>query len=351
MVLLVNTFLTHPMNNYHRGHLPGANQIDIFKYTISSLAAVNRWSLVIFNIRLDNHYQHCWDDLQRYIHEEFDPICSRVEVNQGRCEYQHQWQDLVERLEAEPDPYIWYACNHDHVFMDYDRHALDTALLALDQEPDPRKAIYYSHWPEFNRVMQNNFPQSFRVLPCGTVAGLSIQMDSIQIVSKPLLRDWWFSRDFGNAYRPRSDWQHIHTCDPYPTYCPYREVVKHFDGYSHLFNTDVVPPLSIPPGFFERDLKIRYGYSDNLEGWVNVHPMRSYKTATPQGVDYRWVLADIPLFWKDRITAIEISPEYSYEELLMARNEAVRSYMTAYTSHPHLGGAMPPEEYILKSMR
>lgn len=351
MILLINTFLTTPMNPYARGHMHRDDNYHIFKYTISSLAAVNRWTRAIFNVRLDHYYNHHWDDLQRHIYEEFLPVCPRIEVNQGRCEYQHQWKELVERLEEDADPYIWYACNHDHVFMDYQYDALDKSLIALDNELDPRKAIYYSHWPEFNRVMQNNFPEAFRILPCGTAAGLSREMDSIQIVSKPLLRDWWFSRDFGNMYRPRSDWQDIHTCEPYPTYCPNREVVKHYDGYSHLFDIRTVPPLSIPPGFFERNIKVRYGYDDNLPGWVNMNPLRPYKTETPDGVDYRCLYIDIPRFWDGRISKIDIGDKYKHEELKVARNQAVRDYMCAHTGHPHLGDKMPPEEYIQRSMR
>lgn len=351
MILLMNTFLTHPMNHYQRGHLHRDDNFDIFKYTVSSLAAVDRWSHAIFNIKLEGHYQQHWGHLEEYIRSEFEPICPRIEINNDRCEHQSQWKELVLRLEKEPDTYIWYCCNHDHVFMDYDHRSLDAALAALDMDPEPRKSIYYSHWPEFNRTINNKYPDDFNMLPCGTIAGRWWVMDSIQIVSKPLLHSWWVTPDYGNKYVPRSDWQDVYQTEPYRVMVPSREVCKHFDGYSHLFDEKVVPPLTIPPGFFEKDIKIRYGYDDNRDGWVNMNPMRPYKTADPNGVDYRCTYLDIPHFWEGRISEIDICKRYSHSQLLAARNQAIREYMTCYSSHHVMGNTMPPEEYIQKSMR
>ncbi len=328
------------------------DNFDILRYTISSLATVNRWSLAIFRILLDPPYIHRAEELSGYIHHEFDPVCRRVEVTNWRNEYQNQWKAEVLRLEQEADPYVWYLCNHDHVVIDYDRAALDAALDALDNDLEPRKSIYYSHWPEFNRTIKNGFPHDFRVLPCGTIAGRWNVMDSIQIVSKPLLHSWWVTPDYGDKYVPRSDWQDVYATEPYRVFVPFREICKHYDGYSHLFDEKVVPPLTVPPGFFERDIKIRFGFPDNREGWVNVNPQRPYKTETPDGVDYRWGCPeDIPLFWWGRISQIDKHADWDHSIMLNARNQAVRDYMTCYTRHQVIGDAMPPEEYIQMSLR
>jgi hypothetical protein len=350
MILLINTFLTWSMNPYGRGHMHRDDNFDIFKYMVSSLAAVDRWSHCVFNIRLDHHYQEHWEHLKAYIEEEFTGRCESLEINNYRCEYQSQWRELVLRLEQHPDPYIWYCCNHDHVVYAPNNKALDAALAALEADPEPRKSIYYSHWPEFNRTIHNGFPEDFRVLPCGTIAGRWRVMDSIQIVSKPLLHSWWVTPDYGNKYVPRSDWEDTYATEPYRALVPCREIVRHYDGYSHLFDERVVPPLTIPAGFFERDIKLLFGSSENREGWVNINPQRPYKTEHPEGVDYRWVLEDVPLFWSDRISRVETHVDWNHEVMLNARNQAVRDYMTCYSNHPVLGGKIPPEDYIQRSL-
>src|SRR5207247_6378641 len=141
----------------------------------------------IFRIRLDDCYKHREEELKDYIHSEFDKVCPRVEITNWRNENQTQWREEVERLEKEPDPYIWYTCNHDHVFIDYGHEALDTALARLDEDPGPRKAIYFSHFPEVIRITKNVYPSAFIVLPCGTIRRRWNKMDSKEIVSKPLI--------------------------------------------------------------------------------------------------------------------------------------------------------------------
>lgn len=352
MILLMNTRITHAMNPYERGFMHRDDNFSILLYTISSLAAVDRWTKAIFRIRLDDEYAHRAPQLEAYIHHEFDPVCPAVEFTTWRNEYQPQWRDEVLRLEQEPDPFIWYLCNHDHVFMDYDRDALDASLAALEADPEPRKSIYYSHWPEFNRTIRTGYPDDFRVLPCGTISGRWRVMDSIQIVSKPLLHTWWVTPDYGSKYVPRSDWEDVYATEPYRVLVPYREVCKHYDGYSHLFDEKIVPPLTIPPGFFEGDMKLLFGFPENREGWVNINPLRPYKTAHPEGVDYKWSLPDdIPLFWYSRIKTIEKHPDWDHAVMMEARDRAVRDYMTCPSNHPVLGGNMPPEEYVTRSLR
>lgn len=352
MILLLNCFITpSPMNGYERGYMDRSDNFDTLRYTISSLAAIDRWSLAIFRIRLDDCYAHRAEELGRYIQQEFGPVCPRIEYTYWRNESQQQWREEVERLEQEPDPYVWYTCNHDHVFIDYDREALDTALSRLDEAPEPRKSIYFSHFPEVNRISRAAYPNDFQVLPCGTVSGRWDKMDTIQIVSKPLLRSFWFDRDYGNRYLPRSDWEDVWLTSPYRLFIPFREICRHFDGYSHIFDIRKIPPLAIPPGFFDRDIKIYYAYWDNKEGYVSINPRRPYRTETPDGVDYKWVLEDIPLFWKGRISSTWIWCCEDAKSLCYARNQAVRDYICCPSNHHVLGGHMPPEEYVLKSMR
>ena len=232
MILLINTSLLS-MTEWDRGLLPKPDNFDIFKYAISSIAAVDRWSKVIFRVRLDQYIQRA-KELAEHIEKEFLPVSSMIETSfDWRNENQVQWQREVLTLEQEPDPYVWYLCNHDHLFMDYNHEALDLATAAMDADPAARKSIYYSYWPERNRITKHAYPDEYKMLPCGTLSGMWHFMDATQIVSKPLLRHWWFDADYGDRYLPRSDWKEISPTDPYRTFATKREVCKHFDGYSH----------------------------------------------------------------------------------------------------------------------
>lgn len=77
------------------------------------------------------------------------------------------------------------------------------------------------------------------------------------------------------------------------------------------------PPLAIPPGFWEKDIQIGYG----CPGPVTVDPTNPYyRCVNPSGVDLKCVLEDLPLFWRDRISNVEIGKVSGFLE---ARNEEV----------------------------
>ena len=90
------------------------------------------------------------------------------------------------------------------------------------------------------------------------------------------------------------------------SYIPTREICRHFDGYGHAGNyNNIVPSLFIPPGFFDNNIKIKYGFEirDNL--YTNLNPSSETLYAFSElGTDYRWCIEDIPLFWQNKITEI-----------------------------------------------
>ena len=105
---------------------------------------------------------------------------------------------------------------------------------------------------------------------------------------------------------------------------PYKELFRHFDGYFHQFiSCNQCPSLDIPPGFFENDIKIRYGYDDYKEGWVNINPKNpNYYAHDKSGIDYKFTLQDLPLVWKSRISTIDSNPSIDEEEMLQYRLKA-----------------------------
>ena len=107
---------------------------------------------------------------------------------------------------------------------------------------------------------------------------------------------------------------------------PLKELCRHYDGYQHVRPTitnNQCPVIEIPPGFFEDDIKIRYGYDDYKDGWVNINPKNPYYYAYDKlGTDYKFTLNDLPLIWKDKISVVD-SNNIDDEEMLTCRLKAI----------------------------
>ena len=110
---------------------------------------------------------------------------------------------------------------------------------------------------------------------------------------------------------------------------PYKEQLRHFDGYLHQrIDNNTCPSLNIPEGFFESNIKIRYGYSDYMEGWININPkFDNYKAYSLDGIDYKITLEDLPLVWKDKVADLDINPYVNEEEMIQYRLKNVLSMM------------------------
>jgi hypothetical protein len=113
--------------------------------------------------------------------------------------------------------------------------------------------------------------------------------------------------------------------EPYPVLVPYKELVRHFDGYSHVgVDVNACPPLFIPEGFFSGAMNIDYGGDRRRRGAVLVNPCKStHSTVDPEGADLKATLDDLPLFWRSRIGSIDTAASLDDRQLRRARNEAV----------------------------
>jgi hypothetical protein len=98
---------------------------------------------------------------------------------------------------------------------------------------------------------------------------------------------------------------------------------------------DVCPSLAIPDGFFEDKIKIRFGYDDYKQGWVNLNPMLNYKAFDKAGVDEKILVSDIPLFWKDKIIDIDENPNISEEEMVQHRLYSVLQMIYSDERYSH----------------
>ena len=82
---------------------------------------------------------------------------------------------------------------------------------------------------------------------------------------------------------------------------PKIELCRHYDGYQLLFFDP--PPLFIPPGFFENDLKIRFMMDGYDPHFVNINPFGEY-VFNGGNADLKILIEDLPHFWKEKIKTI-----------------------------------------------
>lgn len=329
MILFVNVFITDKaFTFYDRGLLTLSNdRVDIFKYSLASLSVIE-WSHVIIYYDLDINYREREKEIDEYLKSLFkDPV-----IYHYRNDRQPEWKVALEKLFLiEGEEFVWFLCNDDHVFIDYETGLLDRILIKLEDLSKTHKYVscYFSHWPEmlyygrtpprFTQVGMIEDSEDFFVT-------IWKNCDSIQIVNKNLLRHWWFEHDYGDKWMPRTDGFPHNVISP-ETVCiiPYRELVRHFDGYSHNgIDINACQPLFIPDGFFDNKIRISYCAESRKNGYVHVNPLiENYSTVDKQGADCRCLLEDLPLFWRAIIAKTIVNKKVDERLLLKCRNEAV----------------------------
>jgi len=326
MILFCNIFITEikpfGKGNVVRDNLKSFSNLDIFKYSLASLAIAYDWSKVILKITLDDCYKHRQDELEQFIKDNFSQF--NLVLEWQRSEYQNDWKRDYELLD---DNLIWFYCNHDHIFFDSSKDYL--AELVDEMKDEELCSLQFSHFPENIRTAKKNPKYTIHN---NHISFESINFDSIQIITKELYRRWWFEGEFNHIKLGRPDFFGIGLAEikPMPMHkliVPLKELCRHFDGYQHIqpvIDNNQCPALDIPIGFFENNIKIRYGYDDYKEGWTNINPKNNHYYAYDKlGTDYKFTLNDLPLVWKDKISVIDSNIKIDEEEILTHRLKAI----------------------------
>ena len=360
MILFCNTFITEAKpiigkGNVVRDNLKSFNNFDIFKYSLASLAIAYDWSKVILKITLDDCYKHRQDELEQFIKDNFSQF--NLVLKWQRSEYQNDWKNDYELLD---DNLIWFYCNHDHIFFDSSKDYL--AELVDEMKNEELCSLQFSHWPENIRTVKQGLHPNVLIPPSthptytihdNYISVNTINFDSIQIITKELYRRWWFEGEFNHIKLPRPDFFGIGLAEikPIPTHktiVPFKEICRHFDGYQHVqpvIDNNQCPAIDIPIGFFENDIKIRYGYDDYKEGWTNINPKNPYYYVyNITGTDYKFTLNDLPLVWKNKTSVIDSNPHIDETEMLEYRLRVI--FDMVYTS-PYYEIDKEVEEKIL----
>lgn len=342
MILFLNVFITNKaLTFYDRGRLGTApDRLAVFKYSLASFSVIS-WSAVFIHCELDEPYAGRREELEKWVHTLFPQAHLFFE----RATKQAHWKRILQPVFDVPgDDLVWYFCNDDHIFIDYDLSMLEAIANKAKQLASRHKYVsaYVSHWPELLTFLNPNIsnfyaegspPQASQILEATDQYFVNrwYNFDSVQIVNKNVLLHWWFEHEYGDTFLPRSDYP-PYVKSPPDIYCvvPMRELVRHFDGYSHArIDINVCPPLSIPPGFFEKHMRLSFGAPQRVEGKLHINPLiRNYATVDRDGVDSRMTLDDLPLFWRNRIVEIQQEADPKSIEIVRARNESVLRMVT-----------------------
>jgi len=326
MILLYNVCITPDSSNfgltYNRGLLPNFDKIDILKYSLSSMACIP-WEEAIINVELSRYYKIFEQSIKEYIETEFKNI--KFKFSNKRCKSQKDWQKVSEYLLSFGNKIVFYCGNHDHIFMSPNLDVFNISEKLL-LENDTFISVNYSHRAQLHNL-NSNYNQHFHF-------GKYNQFDAMTCLNCKTFWEFWNSFDAGNNFIPRSDWvgaveQNIE----WEIYSPHKTFCEHFDslGYTDDYPINNDPPQIIPLGFFNNDIKIKFG-GDKKDGYFYINPnLEKHSCVDPNGADAFWALDDLPLFWKNRISYIEIDSKIDMK--LSKRNAIIKNIKSL---HPYI---------------
>ncbi|MBF0372123.1 MAG: hypothetical protein HQL39_01750 [Alphaproteobacteria bacterium] len=324
MIGLMSVYLTDTPNptgafRQYRGQLPEYNKSDVFRYALESLKPLNLNHLYVF-CELDESYSVFRDDIAATIEECFP----KYTLSFSRLLSLQSWRSALERLRADhPEEAVLYLGNHDHVFVGTDLETIDHCARSCAQMVTPAASVI-SHWHEFVSNVTN--PTS----GAHAVCRMDNLLHAISICNHQLLEKVFFRNLDADTVIRRTEDIMSRTDEYFALFVPLREVMRHFDGYCGAgIDVGGVPPLHIPPNFFRSEIRLATGHTcENFadlrnQGYFNVNPFaRTSLAVDADGVDFKGVVDDLPMFWKDRIVETKNFVEISREELLLARDAA-----------------------------
>nr|WP_315463744.1 hypothetical protein [uncultured Rhodoferax sp.] len=292
------------------------NKIDVVKYTLASYADI-AWDKVVIRFECEDINET----------ESFLEFCRHLfpsaQIRNQRSATAKQYYDALSTLDVDDSAWVFFSPNNDHPYLAKPEKLIEYMQLVEHVSKEyPRNDIgfLFSHFTESmldNRITDPQwgyFGFKFKkIISENNTAYITASniapLDSCQIFRLGYLKKIFSSTMNKGRVIRLEDTEFCSSPDhSVIQICPKIELCRHYDGYFHLMKA--IPPLFIPPGFFESDIKLRYGYDEGKEGWINLNP--KYKWISLD-IDLPILLEDMPNFWKKRISAIDINPNFSIE--------------------------------------
>ncbi len=289
-------------------------KIDVVKYTLDSYSKIN-WDRVIIRFV-------CEDPSQT---ESFISYCRKIfpssEIYNERSDTALKYYEALSSLNESDDSWIFFSPNNDHPYL-ADPKELGQYLSFADKiakkYPENEISLLYSH---FTESMNDNYMSD----PQWGYFGLRFKkviyedekvvvsksnkaaLDSCHIFKLGFLRNIFLStKNTGRVIRLEDTEYYLSPKHNLIQICPKVELCRHYDSYAHIIQ--YVPPLFIPEGFFAKQIKIRYGYAEAINGWISINPAAEY---VGNNVDLPLILDDIAFFWKDKIIEVDSNKSFN----------------------------------------
>lgn len=363
MVLLFNVKIAahRKCNDYRKGvinNFPISDRMDIFKYCLSSYSVfLPIISKCIFYIDISSEFLNRKDELEEFIYKLYPK--ENLTLHWYRNNTKSDWLNVCNVVEDINDEIIFLAGNDDHIFMDSSLDMIKRGIDVIRNDIDPMASFSFTHEPELIRVANH---LNGELVDNGNFVKISFgNCDSLWVIKKPKFFKYWREMCPDNEIHFRPDGLCDSNYSPCiknlvsNTYIPTKELVRHFDGYGHVnVSPNIIPPLSIPPGFFENEIKIKYGFKERDNGYVNLDPSNEFLFAyNNNGTDYRWCIDDIPLFWQDKINEIVrngIDEDVMKEKRNMYFLLSMQNNITRCFNHSFNSEDKPPTKWFLNHL-
>ena len=321
MIIVVNSKITDARFwNFVRYNLDNNNRFDVAKYCFASFAPLDPIvSKYIFHLDLAE-----FADRQQEMQDWITSVlpAEKCSIHWNRCNNIADWRALQVELDTIDDDIVFPCTWEDHIFWDSDITTLARGIELIKQDPNYYACVLTSHYPECMRYLMGMGTEP-ELSEDGLYAHRLVFDDSCLRIMKREFLDWYIAHD----QDPNKTIFRMEQFLPPPgpanvIYQPMKEQFRHFDGYSAVgIGGDIVAPLDIPPGFFERNVKIRYGFDDYADDAVNINPTRPLRTVDANGVDYKFALEDIPAFWLPFVSDTQTAPGIDHAAMTRARNQ------------------------------
>jgi len=303
------------LNNIRNGSYSYRRQwkIDVVKYTLSSYSVI-KWDKVIIRFECENQ-----DDSEAFYNFSRSIFPSALIINE-RSDTAKKYLDALLSLKSYGNPWIFFSPNNDHPYIanPYDidnvlNDAEDTEILF----PDYYVSILFSHFTEGNiSISHEHFLWGYYAWNLSKIIGETensyivrnnrFMSDSAKLFRlSTLINLFETTNNNGRVIRLENLESYLSPNIKEIAVHPKKELCRHYDAYLHM-NLDTIPVLFIPDGFFDNKIKIRYGYKDALDGYVNINPFGHYSFLDGGNADLKCLLNQIPFFWKDKIESIDI---------------------------------------------
>jgi hypothetical protein len=303
------------------------SKLEITKYTLTSYSVLD-WESVYIRFECENNNEV----------SDFESFCFSIFPNafveNKRSDSAIKYVEALKKINNLNNPWVFFSPNNDHPYIGLDKSLEKYTNIASTYEKlynNHVVSICYSHFTEnmnsvkpskhlwgeykniFLKILFEN--KDYYVVKVNKFA-----CDSIHIIRlDTLLKIFNETKNKGRVIRQENTEFYLCKNIKHIIVLPKLELCRHYDGYFHRYcwgnMKNAPPPLFIPDNFFEKNMKIRYGYDDYKDNFININPNSLFLNyLNPNAPDLNISINKVPLMWKSRIKEIDINPNFLQNE-------------------------------------